>query len=74
VSTASLAREVRKLRERREARRRDIPSDRVEFARSLGLEADRWQERLLRSDAARVLMNCARQTGKSTSAGVLALH
>ena len=46
----------------------------MEFARSLGLEADRWQERLLRSDTARVLMNCARQTGKSTTAGVLALH
>jgi hypothetical protein len=74
VSTASLAREVRRLRERAPARRPSILSDRVEFARSLGLEADRWQERLLRSDAARVLMNCARQTGKSTSAGVLALH
>jgi hypothetical protein len=74
VSTASLAREVRRLRERAPARRPAVLSDRVEFARSLGLEADRWQERLLRSDAARVLMNCARQTGKSTSAGVLALH
>jgi Terminase large subunit, T4likevirus-type, N-terminal len=29
---------------------------------------------LLRSDAPRVLLNCARQTGKSTAAGVLALH
>jgi Terminase large subunit, T4likevirus-type, N-terminal len=46
----------------------------VEFARLVGLEADSWQERLLRSAAPRVLMNCARQTGKSTTAGVLALH
>ena len=29
---------------------------------------------MLRSEAPRVLMNCARQTGKSTAAGVLALH
>ena len=29
---------------------------------------------MLRSDAPRVLMNCARQSGKSTAAGVLALH
>jgi hypothetical protein len=74
VSTASLAREVRRLRERRPSRRLTIPDDRVEFARLVGLEPDRWQERLLRSDTPRVLMNCARQTGKSTAAGVLALH
>ena len=40
----------------------------------MGLDPDYWQKRLLRSDAPRVLMNCARQTGKSTAAGVLALH
>ena len=51
-----------------------IPANRVEFARLVGLEPDSWQERLLRSNAPRVLMNCARQTGKSTAAGVLALH
>jgi hypothetical protein len=74
VSTASLAKEVRRLRERRPSRRLTIPDDRVEFARLVGLEPDRWQERLLRSDAPRVLLNCARQTGKSTAAGILALH
>jgi Terminase large subunit, T4likevirus-type, N-terminal len=74
VSTASLAREVRKLRELRPGRRATVPADRVAFARSVGLEPDPWQVRLLRSDAPRVLMNCARQTGKSTSAGALALH
>ncbi len=74
MSTASLAKEVRRLRERRIVERSTIPTDRVEFARTVGLEPDRWQERLLRSDAPRVLMNCARQTGKSTAAGVLALH
>jgi Helicase len=74
VSTASLAREVQKLRERRPSRRLDIPADRATLARLLGLEPDPWQVQLLRSDASRVLMNCGRQTGKSTSAGVLALH
>jgi hypothetical protein len=74
VSTASLARVVRRLRERAPARRPAIPSDRATFARTLGLKPDPWQERLLCSEAPRVLMNCARQTGKSTTAGVLALH
>src|SRR5215207_5403219 len=72
---ASLRADLRRLRERRGSRRREIPSDRLEFAAAVGLsEVDPWQERLLRSDAPRVLMNCARQTGKSTTAGVLALH
>jgi len=35
---------------------------------------DPWQEELLHSEAPRVLLNCARQSGKSTMAGVLALH
>jgi hypothetical protein len=74
VSTASLAKEVRRLRERRISERSAIPTDRVQFAEALGLDPDLWQGRLLRSDAPRVLMNCARQTGKSTAAGVLALH
>jgi hypothetical protein len=74
VNARTLLKEVEKLEAERMSRRRDIPTDRVEFARSVGLEPDRWQERLLRSDASRVLMNCARQTGKSTAAGVLALH
>jgi hypothetical protein len=53
---------------------RDIPTDRVAFARYLGLEPDPWQERLLCSEEPRLLMNCARQTGKSTVASVIALH
>jgi hypothetical protein len=74
VSTASLAREVQKLRERSDSRRREMPADRVEFARALGVEPDRWQEQLLRSEAGRILLNCSRQSGKSTMAAVLALH
>ncbi len=48
--------------------------DRVSFASSLGLDPDPWQERLLRSTAPRVLLNCSRQSGKSTMSGVIALH
>jgi hypothetical protein len=48
--------------------------DRVVFARALGLEPDPWQERLLHSAAARVLLNCCRQSGKSTMTGLIALH
>ena len=52
-----------------------VPEDRVEFAHRVGLdELDDWQEDLLRSEADRVLLNCARQSGKSTMAGLLALH
>ncbi len=48
--------------------------DRVSFASSLGLDPDPWQERLLRSTSPRVLLNCARQSGKSTMSAVIALH
>jgi hypothetical protein len=48
--------------------------DRVTFARVLGLEPDPWQEGLLHSTATRVLLNCSRQSGKSTMSAVLALH
>jgi len=48
--------------------------DRVAFARALGLEPDPWQERLLRSGSDRVLLNCCRQSGKSTMTGLIALH
>ncbi len=48
--------------------------DRVAFARHLGISPDDWQERLLRSPSKRVLMNACRQSGKSTVAGIIALH
>ncbi|MDQ3318547.1 MAG: terminase family protein [Actinomycetota bacterium] len=48
--------------------------DRVSFASSLGLDPDPWQERLLRSTSPRVLLNCSRQSGKSTMSGMIALH
>jgi len=39
-----------------------------------GQPPDPWQAQLLRSTARRVLVNCARQTGKSTTAAALAVH
>jgi phage FluMu gp28-like protein len=52
-----------------------ISPDPVEFAHAAGLaDLDPWQERFLRSDASRLLLNCSRQSGKSTMAALLALH
>ena len=48
--------------------------DRSSFAREVGIEPDAWQEDLLRSTSDRVLLNCCRQSGKSTISGVIALH
>jgi hypothetical protein len=55
--------------------------DRVEFARHVGrklkrrcFDPDPWQARLLRSRAKRVLLNCSRQSGKSTTTAMLTLH
>ncbi len=48
--------------------------DPVVFAEQTGLVADDWQADVLRSRAARLLLNCARQVGKSTVTAVLALH
>jgi len=46
----------------------------VIFAQSLGVELDPWQEDVLRSDSKRIILNCARQSGKSTITAILALH
>jgi Terminase large subunit, T4likevirus-type, N-terminal len=48
--------------------------DRAAFAKRLGLQPDPWQEDLLRSISDRVLLNCCRQSGKSTMTGIIALH
>jgi len=48
--------------------------DPVMFARSLGIDPDPWQRDLLLSTDTRIILNCARQSGKSTITAVLALH
>jgi len=44
------------------------------LAREAGITPDPWQERLLRSDSPRILLNCCRQSGKSTISALLAAH
>jgi hypothetical protein len=47
----------------------------VHFAREcLGTVPDQWQEDVLMSSAKRILLNCCRQSGKSTTSAILALH
>ena len=48
--------------------------DPATWALALGFEPDLWQAGVLRSGAGRVLLNCSRQSGKSTTTALLALH
>ncbi len=48
--------------------------DRVAFARAVGLDPDPWQERVLGSTSKRILLNCSRQSGKTTTVAALVLH
>lgn len=49
--------------------------DPAEFARACGMpDLDPWQRDALRTDSPRVLMNCSRQSGKSSIAALKALH
>jgi hypothetical protein len=72
VSLASVDKRIAAL-ERTEGAK-PVPENRLEFAHSLGVVPDSWQERLLQSASTRVLLNCARQSGKSTMAAIIALH
>ncbi len=75
MSTASLRREVEGLRARCLSGRRVAPADPVELAAAAGLEElDPWQHGALRSEAPRILLNIARQGGKSSVSGLLATH
>jgi hypothetical protein len=48
--------------------------DPVLFARACGIDPDPWQRDVLTSMSKRIILNCARQTGKSTLTAILALH
>lgn len=48
--------------------------DPVALAGRLGLDPDPWQRKVLRSTSNKLLLNCSRQSGKSTVAAVVALH
>lgn len=51
-----------------------LAMDPVAFARAAGIEPDPWQADVLHSSASRLLLNCSRQSGKSTTTSVLAVH
>ena len=49
--------------------------DPVAFAvERLGFAPDPWQAKAMRSQSRQILLNCSRQSGKSTSTSVIALH
>jgi hypothetical protein len=48
--------------------------DAVLMARRAGIVPDDWQADLLLSDAKQMILNCSRQSGKSTISAVLGLH
>jgi hypothetical protein len=48
--------------------------DGVTFARAAGMEPDGWQASLLRSPMRQLILNCSRQSGKSSVSSVLGLH
>jgi hypothetical protein len=45
--------------------------DPVQFSLAAGITPDPWQAAVLRSTAPRLLLNCSRQSGKSTTVGTL---
>jgi Terminase large subunit, T4likevirus-type, N-terminal len=48
--------------------------DPVVLAKTAGVEPDPWQEQMLRSESSRLLLNCSRQVGKSTTTATLTTH
>lgn len=48
--------------------------DPVQLARGVGMVPDAWQAEVLRTDAPRVLLNCCRQSGKSSTCATKAVH
>lgn len=48
--------------------------DPVRLALRAGIEPDGWQADVLRSTAPRILLNCCRQSGKSTTTALLGVH
>jgi len=48
--------------------------DPAALAEGVGMVPDAWQAQVLRSDHPRILLNCCRQSGKSQTAAVKAVH
>jgi hypothetical protein len=70
-----LLREAQELEaeyQRRKGKRR--LNDPLEFATSIGKAPDEWQGQVLTFKGKRLILNCARQAGKSTMVAILGLH
>jgi hypothetical protein len=51
-----------------------MADDPISLSRAAGIDPDPWQADLLCSDERRIMLNCSRQSGKSTTAATLAVH
>jgi hypothetical protein len=72
---ARLLRIEKRLTDRERPRAEMVYSDPLHFARhSLNFQPDPWQEKVLSWTGKRLLLNCCRQSGKSTTTAILALH
>ena len=75
VGKAALYRRILELKRQREAAATRIPGDAVEFALSvLNWRPFPYQEELLADESKRICVCAGRQTGKSTTVAVKALH
>ena len=76
MATNELRRLVRlQLRSALQDRHLEVNSQRLSFAdRVAGVTLDPWQREVLLTPSKRVLLNCARQNGKSTVAALVAAH
>ena len=65
----------RRLSKKDAARYNLHKNDLKRFARYLGIEKlDEWQEKVLDSKSDRIILNCSRQSGKSTITAIMAVH
>lgn len=74
MSKSTLAKKLRDLEHAEEAALLLANRDPVAFAKYyLNFAPDPWQARFLQSKSDRIILNCSRQSGKSTSTAILAL-
>jgi hypothetical protein len=74
TTLASLERRLNRLKQSHHFHRLTVDLDPVKMARIVGNEPDPWQVHFLQSEADNILVNCSRQTGKSTCAAIKAMH
>jgi Terminase large subunit, T4likevirus-type, N-terminal len=76
MARANVGRRLARLRSQAEmvlSLRQRVTPDTLAIMQASGLPPDPWQAELFQAEASRILMLCARQTGKSTVAASLAL-